>query len=261
MKPKIPAIGLVLSVDVDSTTLLGPANIALLEQIQATGSIAAAARARKISYAHAWNLLKDLNAKLGKPVVEAKKGRGGPLIRNISLTAFGTELVRYFRNMEVEAGKVQKKNFIAMEHLFEKPAAELSVTTRLRATTLQAGPLRLDLIAHQAQRQDRAIKLQPREFKLMEYLMLRPDQVVTRDMLLGDVWKRTLPSRTNAFGVYFGALRRKIDLPGEVPLLRVVRGAGFMLVSPRTRTAHSTNNSAQFFCSAPPHKIGAISAG
>lgn len=107
-----------------------------------------------------------------------------------------------------------------------------------RATALQVGPLTLDLIDRTARRGDRRIELLPREFKLLEYLMRRPDQVVTRDMMLEDVWNYRFLPQTNLVDVHIGKLRRKIDAPGETPLIRGVRGAGFMLVS-GTEESHS----------------------
>jgi two-component system, OmpR family, response regulator len=100
-----------------------------------------------------------------------------------------------------------------------------------RETILRAGPLTLDLIERRAWRGAREIELLPREFKLLEYLMRRPDQVVTRAMLLEDVWNYRFLPETNVVDVHIGKLRRKIDGPGEASLLRGVRGAGFMLAT------------------------------
>jgi two-component system, OmpR family, response regulator len=111
-----------------------------------------------------------------------------------------------------------------IEALLRRP-----VTTR--ATVLHVGPLSLDLIDRKARRGDRVIDLLPREFKLLEYLMRRPDQVVTRDMMLEDVWNYRFLPQTNLVDVHIGKLRRTIAAPSETPLLRGVRGAGFMLVS------------------------------
>ncbi len=72
----------------------------------------------------------------------------------------------------------------------------------------------------------------PREFKLLEYLMRRPDRVVTRDMMLEDVWNYRFLPQTNLVDVHIGKLRRKIDAPGEAPLIRGVRGAGFIFRVP-----------------------------
>ncbi|WP_416235172.1 winged helix-turn-helix domain-containing protein [Nitrospirillum sp. BR 11163] len=71
--------------------------------------------------------------------------------------------------------------------------------------------------------------LLPREFKLLEYMMRRPDQVITPAMLLTDVWHYRFVPQTNVVDVHMGKLRHKIDEVGELPMIHRVRGAGFML--------------------------------
>jgi two-component system OmpR family response regulator len=97
-----------------------------------------------------------------------------------------------------------------------------------RATMLKVGPISLDLIDRVVRRDDRVIELLPREYKLLEYLMRRPDQLVTRAMLLESVWHYRFIPETNLVDVHIGKLRRKIDNEGEPSLIRVVRGQGFM---------------------------------
>ncbi len=111
-----------------------------------------------------------------------------------------------------------------------------------RATVLRVGPLVLDLIDRKARRGDRAIELLPREFKLLEYLMHRPDQVVTRDMLLKDVWNYRFLPLTNLVDVHVGRLRRKLHVPGDPPLLQCIRGAGFMLFSKVTAPVNARSD-------------------
>ncbi len=98
------------------------------------------------------------------------------------------------------------------------------------ATLLRAGPLTLDLIDRVALREGREIELLPREFRLLEYLMRRVGQVVTRAMLLEDVWHYRFVPETNLVDVHIGKLRRKIDLPGEPSLIASVRGTGFQFL-------------------------------
>ena len=93
---------------------------------------------------------------------------------------------------------------------------------------LTAGPLEIDLIERKVRRAGQVIDLLPREFKLLEYLVRRPSQVVTRAMLLEDVWDYRFPAETNLVDVHIGKLRRKLDVPGEPPLILSVRGTGFM---------------------------------
>ena len=87
----------------------------------------------------------------------------------------------------------------------------------------------LDLIERTAKRGAREIELLPREFKLLEYLMRRPEQVITRDMLLHQVWHYRFLPQTNVVDVHIGKLRRKIDIPGAAPLFKTERGLGYML--------------------------------
>jgi two-component system, OmpR family, response regulator len=95
--------------------------------------------------------------------------------------------------------------------------------------TLQVGDLRMDLLSRRVTRGSRAITLQPREFKLLEYLMRHAEQVVTRTMLLEAVWDYNFDPQTNVVDVHISKLRQKIELDSERPLLRTVRNAGYMM--------------------------------
>jgi two-component system OmpR family response regulator len=101
-----------------------------------------------------------------------------------------------------------------------------------RGTVLKVGPLQLDLIERTAQRGDRDIELLPREFRLLEYMMHRHDQLLTRAMLLEEVWNYKFTPNTNLVDVHMGRLRHKVDEPGEDALIHNVRGAGFILRAP-----------------------------
>jgi two-component system, OmpR family, response regulator len=117
-----------------------------------------------------------------------------------------------------------------MDELVARVAALLRRSTTVRATTLRVGALELDLIERRAWRGKRELSLLPREFKLLEYLMRRPNQVITRAMLFEDVWNyRFPPQSNNLVDVHVGKVRRKVDEPGETPLIHSVRGIGFML--------------------------------
>ena len=98
-----------------------------------------------------------------------------------------------------------------------------------RATRLKAGPLELDLIERVTRRDGEVVDLQPREFKLLEYFMRRPGQIVTRAMLLEDVWGFNFIPQTNVVDVHIGNLRRKLEANGARRLIVNVRSAGFML--------------------------------
>ncbi len=94
---------------------------------------------------------------------------------------------------------------------------------------LQVGDLEMDLLARRVQRAGRIIDLQPREFRLLEYMMRHSGQVITRTMLLEKVWDYTFDPQTNVIDVHVSRLRSKIDKGFATPLLHTVRGAGYVL--------------------------------
>ncbi len=96
-------------------------------------------------------------------------------------------------------------------------------------TLLQVGDLELDLLTRTAKRGATDIDLQPREFRLLEYLMRHAGQVVTRTMLLESVWEYHFDPQTNVIDVHISRLRSKIDKGFDLPLLHTVRGAGYMI--------------------------------
>ena len=97
-------------------------------------------------------------------------------------------------------------------------------------TTLVVDDLAMDLLTHKVTRAGKTIALQPREFKLLEYLMRHANQVVTRTMLLENVWDYNFDPQTNVVDVHVSKLRQKIDTGGR-PLLRTVRNAGYRLTA------------------------------
>ena len=97
------------------------------------------------------------------------------------------------------------------------------------ATPLRVGDLHMDLLTRKVTRGDRQIALQPREFKLLEYLMRHAGQVVTRTMLLENVWDYHFDPQTNVVDVHISKLRQKIEAAHERPLLKTVRNAGYMV--------------------------------
>lgn len=99
-------------------------------------------------------------------------------------------------------------------------------------TVLACGDLEMDLIKREVRRGEVKIDLQPREFKLLEYLMRNTDRVVTRTMLLEKVWDYHFDPQTNVIDVHISRLRGKIDKDFDVPLLETVRGAGYRLHAP-----------------------------
>jgi two-component system OmpR family response regulator len=96
-------------------------------------------------------------------------------------------------------------------------------------TTLSVGDLTMDLLTHKVKRGGRSLTLQPTEFKLLEYLMRHSDQVVTRTMLLENVWDYHFDPQTNVVDVHISKLRQKFDTGATRQLLRTIRNAGYML--------------------------------
>jgi two-component system OmpR family response regulator len=101
--------------------------------------------------------------------------------------------------------------------------------TQAVETVLRCADLELDLLARRVRRGDTVVPLQPREFRLLEYLMRHPDQVISRTMLLEGVWDYHFDPGTNIIDVHIGRLRRKIDAGFDAPLLHTVRGAGYRI--------------------------------
>lgn len=98
-------------------------------------------------------------------------------------------------------------------------------------TTLTLDDLTVNLLSRKVTRGGKPVTLQPREFKLLEYLLRHANQVVTRTMLLENVWDYHFDPQTNVIDVHISRLRQKIDAGSERPLLRTMRNAGYMLTA------------------------------
>ncbi|MDB5402517.1 MAG: two-component system, OmpR family, response regulator [Acetobacteraceae bacterium] len=121
-----------------------------------------------------------------------------------------------------------------------KPFDFLELTARLdvllrrqaapqRETMLRAGKLEMDLLTHVVQHAGRVVDLLPREYRLLEFLMRHAGQVVTRTMLFEEVWNYRSVEPTNVIDMHISKLRRKLDPDSAEPMIRTVRGAGYML--------------------------------
>jgi len=99
-------------------------------------------------------------------------------------------------------------------------------------TKLRVGDLEMNLLTREVTRAGRHIHIQPREFRLLEYLMRHEGQVVTRTMLLENVWDYHFDPQTNVIDVHVSRLRAKIDKEFDEPLLQTVRGAGYVMRAP-----------------------------
>lgn len=99
------------------------------------------------------------------------------------------------------------------------------------ASSLNVGDLSMNLLTRKVTRGDKAIALRPQEFKLLEFLMRHANQVVTRTMLLENVWDYHFDPRTNVIDVHVSKLRQEIDRGAQHALLRTIRSVGYMLSS------------------------------
>ena len=125
-------------------------------------------------------------------------------------------------------------DYLAKPYAFNELLARVETLGRRKSaephkTRLQVGDLEIDLLARTAKRAGEDILLQPREFKLLEYLMRNAGSVVTRTMLLENVWNYHFDPQTNVIDVHISRLRAKIDKEFDEPLLHTVRGAGYTI--------------------------------
>jgi len=125
-------------------------------------------------------------------------------------------------------------DYLAKPYAFSELLARVEVLARRRIgrgeeTVYRVGDLQLDRLSHQVLRGATEIVLQPREFRLLEYLMKHAGQVVTRTMLLESVWDYHFDPQTNVIDVHISRLRSKIDKGFAQSLLHTVRGAGYMI--------------------------------
>ena len=128
-------------------------------------------------------------------------------------------------------------DYLVKPFAFAELLARVEVLARRRPgdearTQLAVGDLALDILTRRVTRAGRAIALQPREFRLLEYLMRHADRVVTRTMLLENVWDYHFDPQTNVIDVQISRLRSKIDKGFAAPLLHTVRGAGYVIRAP-----------------------------
>jgi two-component system, OmpR family, response regulator len=165
----------------------------------------------------------------------------------------GLSLIRSLREQAVETpvlilsalGQVDDRvkglraggdDYLPKPYAFSELLARVEVLARRRGgaaagepTVYRVGDLELDRLSHRVTRSGQEIVLQPREFRLLEYLMKHAGQVVTRTMLLEHVWDYHFDPQTNVIDVHVSRLRGKIDKGFDRPLIHTIRGAGYMV--------------------------------
>ncbi len=138
----------------------------------------------------------------------------------------------------VEGLRAGGDDYLTKPFAFSELLARLdAIVRRARSTpssetVLRVADLELNLLNRIAHRAGQNIELQPREFRLLEYLMRHAGQIVTRMMLLEHVWDYHFDPQTNVIDVHISRLRNKIDKEFEKPLLQTVRGAGYIIREP-----------------------------
>ncbi len=126
-------------------------------------------------------------------------------------------------------------DYLAKPYAFSELLARVEILARRRRasggepTLYRVADLELDRLSHTLKRADKEIALQPREFRLLEYLMKHAGKVVTRTMLLENVWDYHFDPQTNVIDVHVSRLRSKIDKGHDNQLLHTIRGAGYMI--------------------------------
>jgi two-component system OmpR family response regulator len=126
-------------------------------------------------------------------------------------------------------------DYLTKPYAFSELLARIEALGRRRSagpavrTRLEVGDLEMDLLARTVRRAGRPVELLPREFKLLEYLMRHAGSVVTRTMLLENVWDYHFDPQTNVIDVHVARLRQKIDRDFPTPMIHTVRGVGYVL--------------------------------
>ena len=140
-------------------------------------------------------------------------------------------------------------DYLPKPYAFSELLARVEVLARRRGATAEAEPTRyrigdleLDRLSRRVHRAGTEIDLQPREFRLLEYLMKHAGQVVTRTMLLENVWDYHFDPQTNVIDVHVSRLRAKIDKGFDRALLHTIRGAGYSLRDTNSRDADAARH-------------------
>lgn len=129
-------------------------------------------------------------------------------------------------------------DYLSKPFASDEMAARVEVLLRRRNpvsesdTVLRVADLELNLISREAKRGEQPLNLLPTEYKLLEFMMRNSGQIITRMMIFEEVWGYHFDPGTNLIDVHIGRLRKKIDAQGVTPLIRTVRGSGYVIAEP-----------------------------
>jgi two-component system OmpR family response regulator len=157
--------------------------------------------------------------------------QGGVATPVLIVSALG-EVDERVRGLRAGGDDYLVKPFAFAELLARVEALARRSATVVRETVLRVGDLEVDLVSRTVTRRGREIRLLPREFQLLEYLVRNEGRVVPRAMLLQHVWDLHFDPTTNIIDVYVGRVRRKVDDEQAYPLIHTVRGVGYCLRAP-----------------------------
>lgn len=146
----------------------------------------------------------------------------------IMLSALG-EVEQRVEGLKVGADDYLIKPFAFSELIARIHAILRRESNKLEETQLKLGDLELDLLSREVKRAGKIIDLQTREYRLLEFLMRHKNQVVTRTMLLENVWDYHFDPQTNVIDVHISRLRGKIDKDFDRELIHTIRGAGYIM--------------------------------
>jgi two-component system OmpR family response regulator len=166
------------------------------------------------------------------------KRNGVRVVENLREAGVSTPVL-FLSALGEEDHRIEGLNAGSNDYLV-KPVSTRELLARVRAlwngrdreapvTKLSVGDMEMDLLARTISRAGKKIDLQPREFRLLEYLMRHAGEVVTRTMLLEKVWDYHFDPQTNVIDVHISRLRAKIDKEFSKPMLHTVRGSGYRL--------------------------------
>ena len=191
-----------------------------------SASLAEAADAARVGDAAMLILDRIVFGKDNLPIVEVLRKEGVKIF--VLVISVLSSIDQRVHGLKAGADDYLAKPF-AMVELLARVEALMRRLDDVRTTKLRVGDLEMDLIEQTVFRENTKIDLLPRELKLLEYFMRHPGQVITRTMLLEEIWQHHFSLESNVVDAHISNLRKKIDLRGAPSLIVRIRKTGFML--------------------------------